>query len=129
MHLLTCTVCTYRPVPCAGRLDESLQPLFDAEDGRVRPICLPEAPCAGSRTSEACFPGRNAVLAGWGVKRAGSPDRPNVVHYVRVPVVENEQCLKSYESLGLTVTNQMICAGLKQGGKDTCQVREWRGGG
>ena len=110
----------------AGRLKGSLQHLFDAGDGRVLPVCLPSAACGGRYdASAACYPaGRGAMLGGWGVLASGSRKRPKVVHYVNVPVIGNDQCYDSYEPEGLTITSQMICAGLKEGGKDTCQVGE-----
>ena len=109
------------------RLEESLQPYFDDPDGKVLPVCLPSAPCGGAEDKPECFPAQSlAHLAGWGVLKSGKSNRPEVVHYVNVPVVSNTECAKNYGKIGLTVTKNMVCAGLTAGGKDTCQVS--RGG-
>ncbi len=65
-------------------------------------------------------PGENAVVTGWGDM---DPD-PNVdnypddLHEVSVPIVDNNTCNASY---GGSITNNMLCAGLPQGGQDSCQ--------
>lgn len=41
---------------------------------------------------------------------------------VSVPIISNTECNSTAEYNG-DITPRMICAGLKQGGKDSCQVR------
>ena len=43
------------------------------------------------------------------------------LYEVEVPIVDQEQC-KSYYAPDL-ITDDMMCAGLPEGGKDSCQVR------
>lgn len=38
-----------------------------------------------------------------------------------VPIVNQEVCKKQYSNFVYAITNRMICAGLKEGGKDACQ--------
>lgn len=73
------------------------------------------------------LPGRNAVLkkgtmcivSGWG--------DTHTVHYnrhlmgVQVPIVEQKQCKMAYAKHG-EITSRMICAGFKEGKKDSCWV-------
>jgi secreted trypsin-like serine protease len=40
---------------------------------------------------------------------------------VEVPIVSNEEANAAYNPEGSTVTENMIAAGLPEGGKDTCQ--------
>ena len=40
-------------------------------------------------------------------------------------IITNEECKKMYQDAGhnVSISNNMICAGYKNGGKATCQVR------
>ena len=58
-----------------------------------------------------------STTAGWGYTREGAWKLADILQKVSVPLVSHETCLKSYSD----VTEQMICAGLAQGGKDSCQ--------
>ena len=57
------------------------------------------------------------VVAGWGtLKESGSVSQK--LMKVEVPLVPFERCNQAY---GGGITDTMICAGLKNGGKDSCQ--------
>lgn len=58
-----------------------------------------------------------SITAGWGYTREGSWKLSDILQKVTVPLISKETCMKSYSG----VTDQMICAGLPQGGKDSCQ--------
>lgn len=65
-------------------------------------------------------PGTMCYLAGWGDLESGGDDPDHMMH-VQVPIVSNAKCTANgsyHESL---VTSKMLCAGYKEGGKDTCQ--------
>ena len=47
---------------------------------------------------------------------------PGTLQEVEVPVIGNTECNSLY-GVG-TVTDNMICAGLLAGGKDSCQVKQ-----
>ncbi len=47
---------------------------------------------------------------------------PGILQETMVPVVDNVQCNALLGSG--SVTSNMMCAGLTQGGKDTCQVQQ-----
>ncbi|XP_062382941.1 trypsin-1-like [Sardina pilchardus] len=78
----------------------------------IRPVCL--AACGS------IFPqGTESWVTGWGrTEEGGDRSISDVLQQVEVPVVDNEQC---DELLSASITENMICAGLPEGGKDSCQ--------
>ncbi|KAJ8955765.1 hypothetical protein NQ318_008639 [Aromia moschata] len=79
------------------------------------PICLPPR---GEN-----FLGEIGVSAGWGALSPGSRLRPQTLQAVQVPVIDNRQCERWHRSKGISVTiyDEMMCAGYKNGGRDSCQ--------
>ncbi|KAK2829439.1 hypothetical protein Q7C36_017429 [Tachysurus vachellii] len=79
----------------------------------VLPVCL-----AASKSS---FPGGTAVwITGYGqVASNVSLPYPQTLQEVQVPIVSNSDCAKVYGSN--VILDNMICAGITQGGKDSCQ--------
>ena len=82
----------------------------------IRPVCLP------SVSSSDTFVGDVATVSGWGDTEDGGDDS-NVLLEVNVTVVSNKECRNDYKtnSLNLTITDNMICADVAGGGKDSCQ--------
>ncbi|XP_042249305.1 serine protease 27-like [Thunnus maccoyii] len=77
----------------------------------IRPVCLA---AAGSVFGA----GTTCWVTGWGdIRTDVSLPSPQTLQEVNVPVVSNSRCTESYSIL----TNNMICAGLTEGGKDSCQ--------
>ncbi|XP_057701183.1 serine protease 33-like [Corythoichthys intestinalis] len=77
----------------------------------IRPVCL-----AAPNTSAGG--GTDVWVTGWG--RIGSDESlppPRTLQEVEVPVVCNNDCDDVYE----IITDNMICAGLTEGGRDSCQ--------
>lgn len=66
-------------------------------------------------------PGTQLAVMGWGNRATDGEDYPNKLHEVRVPLTEQDACKTSYASVGSDITENMICAGLTEGGKDSCQ--------
>jgi len=58
-----------------------------------------------------------SITAGWGTLQE-SGNTPSVLQKVSVPLVSHANCTRSYPG---KISDQMICAGLKIGGKDSCQ--------
>ncbi|MCI4374995.1 hypothetical protein PGIGA_G00103970 [Pangasianodon gigas] len=83
----------------------------------IRPACL-----AGQSTSFSS--GTTCWLTGWGDIASGVwLPSPGVLQEVAVPIVSRSVCdklLQPYLGAG-SITQNMICAGLLEGGKDTCQ--------
>ncbi|KPJ19500.1 Serine protease nudel [Papilio machaon] len=79
----------------------------------VRPICLPGPETAGPNWREEPKPGTICTAIGWGatVERGLDPDH---LREVEVPIWSH--CKHKQDEAG-----KEICAGLKEGGKDTCQ--------
>ena len=61
--------------------------------------------------------GTMSTVTGWGNRDPNGNDYPNRLHEVQVPIISNAECSGSYGNL----TDNMICAGYPQGGKDSCQ--------
>lgn len=61
-----------------------------------------------------------ATTAGWGTTSEGSSSLPAVLRKVSVPLVTQATCNAKVSYDG-SVTDDMLCAGYKNGGKDSCQ--------
>ena len=44
----------------------------------------------------------------------------NTLQKAKVPLMTNEECQAGYR--GHRITNKMVCAGYREGGKDACKV-------
>ena len=87
-----------------------------AERGRsadALPIAYSKLPPA----SIGALVGVDATVTGWGNRASNGQDYPARLHEVVVPIVSNADCDNSYGG----ITDNMLCAGLSQGGKDSCQ--------
>ena len=74
----------------------------------IKPICLP--------ASGATYDGATATVSGWGTVSSGGNSNSHL-HEVDVTVFANGDC----GAMNQYMTNDMLCAGLKEGGKDACQ--------
>ncbi|XP_066516766.1 coagulation factor VII isoform X2 [Hoplias malabaricus] len=80
----------------------------------VVPICLPPLKGTFDRTLGAV---RLSTVSGWGrLAQFGPPS--TVLQRLEVPRVPLEKC-RAHS--GLSITNNMLCAGFKEGGRDACQ--------
>lgn len=75
----------------------------------IKPICLPQ------RNRD--YAGQLAIVTGWGHTSFGGRGSPQL-RQVSLPVWNNTQCDASYS---IAISDNMLCAGNKQGGKDSCQ--------
>ena len=73
----------------------------------IKPACLPD--------SGALFPGE-AIVSGWGTVASGSY-LTSYLNEVGVTVFPDGDCGR----MNSAMTADMLCAGLKEGGKDACQ--------
>uniref|UniRef100_A0A674BP84 Zgc:165423 n=1 Tax=Salmo trutta TaxID=8032 RepID=A0A674BP84_SALTR len=76
----------------------------------IRPVCL-------AAPGSSFHAGTTSWVTGWGTIL--SLPSPKTLQEVDVPVVGNRQCNFNY-GVG-SITDNMICAGLAAGGKDSCQ--------
>lgn len=72
------------------------------------------------RESDTVREGRTLTVTGWGATAEGSDKTPLQLRQVLVPYVPREMCngLQAYDG---RITENMFCAGLTVGGKDSCQ--------
>jgi uncharacterized repeat protein (TIGR01451 family) len=62
-----------------------------------------------------------SVVTGWGTLTSGQPDYPDKLYQVEVPIVEQNTCVFTYAAVNGVVNDNMLCAGVPAGGKDSCQ--------
>ncbi|XP_062278088.1 trypsin-2-like isoform X2 [Scomber scombrus] len=74
----------------------------------VKPVALPKA-CAQ--------PGDMCTVSGWGNIYSDSGE-VHLLQCVEVPILSDKECDGSYPG---QITDQMVCAGYLEGGKDSCQ--------
>lgn len=79
---------------------------------KLVPVALPAA-------DSKLPPGTELLVSGWGALREGSPGTAYLIS-ANIPVVSNKTCNEP-ASYNNAVTDNMICAGLREGGLDSCQ--------
>jgi secreted trypsin-like serine protease len=79
----------------------------------VRPVCLP-------KDDHNDFVGYKATVSGWGTKEAGGA-KSNVLLEVDVDVIDSDSCWQDFGYREAEITEQMLCAHVEGGGKDSCQ--------
>lgn len=81
----------------------------------VQPVCLPNA-------DEKVADNTQATVAGWGLTREGGQDTSQILMQVGVPTIKSSDCATMYKKARIDIDESaMICAGYKEGGKDSCQ--------
>uniref|UniRef100_A0A3P9L2C4 Peptidase S1 domain-containing protein n=1 Tax=Oryzias latipes TaxID=8090 RepID=A0A3P9L2C4_ORYLA len=87
----------------------------------ITPVCLPS-------TGSTFYSGVKTWVTGWGTIRTVleifqtiiiSLPAPQTLQEVQIPIVGNRRCKCSYGAS--SITDNMMCAGLLAGGKDSCQ--------
>lgn len=80
---------------------------------KAKPIALPNS-------EEIVSDNTTCLVTGWGTTHPTDPSqRPDLLRGVEVPIVNQEKCDKIYMNI-TRITDRMICAGFKKGGKDSC---------
>ncbi|CAI5671688.1 unnamed protein product [Oreochromis niloticus] len=78
----------------------------------IQPVCLASA---GSTFNN----GTSSWVTGFGALSSDG-STPGILQEVNVPIVGNNECKCDLQDI-TAITDDMICAGLKEGGKDACQ--------
>ncbi|KAH8300356.1 hypothetical protein KR044_013366, partial [Drosophila immigrans] len=76
----------------------------------LHPVCMP--------TPGRSFKGESAIVTGWGALKVGGPTS-DTLQEVMVPILSQDECRKS--RYGNKITDNMLCGGYDEGGKDSCQ--------
>ena len=88
------------------------------------PVSNPAAkaivPVSAAEESTLVPPKTDVTTSGWGATRQGGGVVPEL-REVTVPIVPTKGVCDDRVSYGNRVTDNMICAGLQEGGKDSCQ--------
>ncbi|XP_072030807.1 ovochymase-like [Amphiura filiformis] len=79
----------------------------------VRTVCIP-----GADMSSLFDAGTLCTISGWGAISEGGPTSDDLLE-VEVPIVDKETCSEIYDPE--PITDNMLCAGFPEGGKDSCQ--------
>ncbi|MEM7019980.1 MAG: trypsin-like serine protease [Pseudomonadota bacterium] len=73
------------------------------------------------------LPGTMSIAIGWGsTEGVGTnidnipPQYPDILRQVSMPITEQGVCEAAYDQLGFDILPSMICAGFKDGGRDSC---------
>ena len=86
-----------------------------SESSSFKPVALNDAEISISSSSPVL-----ATTAGWGTTSSGSSSLPSILRQVSVPLVSKADC-NAKDSYNGDITDSMLCAGYKTGGKDSCQ--------
>ncbi|XP_066474141.1 anionic trypsin-like [Tiliqua scincoides] len=76
---------------------------------QVAPIALPTA-CAAD--------GTDCLISGWGNTLSNGVNYPDLLQCLHAPILSHAACESSYPG---DITENMICVGYLEGGKDSCQ--------
>lgn len=71
--------------------------------------------------SDAIQKNLEVIVAGWGYTKDSNNENPIDLFEVKVPLVSYKDCRETYQKINNEVTENMICAGYSEGGKDSCQ--------
>ncbi|KDR09769.1 Serine protease snake [Zootermopsis nevadensis] len=86
----------------------------------VRPICLPRWVLGNSASIQ--LPEQEATALGWGILTYHSPQRSCYLQEVKLSIIPRSQCLMKSRYTPDQLPSTLFCAGVPQGGKDSCQV-------
>lgn len=87
------------------------------------PVDLPTAVVATAELDKKyAFPLGDAVVIGWGTTTEGGSATPNLMR-VWVDIQDSKLCEDNYQDVipSIEITENMLCAGVPEGGKDSCQ--------
>lgn len=76
----------------------------------IWPVCMPP--------TDDTFEGYNAIVTGWGTQFFGGP-ASDVLMEVTLPIWKKDDCQNSFIE---RISDSVICAGAREGGRDSCQV-------
>nr|AUS82532.1 serine endopeptidase [Crotalus molossus] len=78
----------------------------------ITPLSLPSSPPSV---------GSVCRIMGWGTISPNKETYPNVPHCANINILDYEMCLAAYPEFGLPAASRTLCAGILEGGKDSCK--------
>jgi len=90
-----------------------LEPIDFNAYPHIRPACLPQ-------NDDVDYTGFSAIVSGWGTTSSGG-DVSSYLQYVDVNVLSNADCRNNYGYGSSQILDNMLCANVEGGGKDSCQ--------
>ncbi|XP_045712286.1 kallikrein-11 isoform X1 [Phyllostomus hastatus] len=75
----------------------------------VRPLTL---------SSHCVSPGTSCLISGWGSTSSPQLHLPHTLRCANITIIDHKDCENAYPG---NITNTMVCAGVRQSGKDSCQ--------
>ena len=103
-----------------------MHPSYDSPTQNDNDIALLELTSAATAygiiprmTGSDALDGDMATVIGWGSMSGARDEFPNLLQQVDVPVASNTTCKSAYGDS--SITDNMLCAGDGDGGKDSCQ--------
>ncbi|XP_036184395.1 anionic trypsin-like [Myotis myotis] len=101
-------------------------PHFDSRtaDNDIMLIKLSSPAVISSRVSTVSLPtscapaGTQCLVSGWGNTLSSGINHPELLQCLDAPLLAQEQCEAAYPG---QITDNMVCAGFLEGGKDSCQ--------
>ncbi|CAK6440589.1 unnamed protein product [Pipistrellus nathusii] len=86
-----------------------------AVNSNIMPVCLP-----GEDAESLMRTDTTGTVSGWGLTQSGFLARN--LQFVEVPIVDPKKCAAAYAKKPLhpQVTDNMLCAGVESGGRDSC---------
>ncbi len=108
-----------------------IHPLYDSQSAvtdendiaLIRLSRLVDFPVADMYSGNDDLAGRQGTALGWGTLSAHFPLYPNRLYQVTMPIISNDECNYYFNQLPFyddPITENMMCAGLVEGGKDAC---------
>ncbi|XP_004608267.2 anionic trypsin-like [Sorex araneus] len=82
------------------------------------PAVLSSRVAAVSLPSSCAPAGTQCLISGWGNTLSNGVNNPALLQCLDAPLLSQEQCEASYPG---QITDNMVCAGFLEGGKDSCQ--------
>ncbi|XP_040314086.1 kallikrein-11 isoform X1 [Herpailurus yagouaroundi] len=77
----------------------------------VRPLTL---------SSRCVAPGTRCLISGWGTTSSPQLHLPHTLRCANITIIKHEECEDAYPG---NITDTMVCASVREEGKDSCQVR------
>lgn len=66
--------------------------------------------------------GKMGLVSGWGDIKEGSAIGSSILQAVNLPKYNTKTCTEAYSNTDGPITDRMVCFGIAEGGKSSCQV-------